>query len=48
MEKKVLNESKNLKLGVIFSYITMAASVIVSLTYTPFLLRMLGKQQYGL
>lgn len=43
-----MNDSRNLKLGVIFSYITMATGIIISLTYTPFLLRSLGTQQYGL
>lgn len=43
-----MSENRNLKLGIIFSYITMAAGIVVSLTYTPFLLRALGTQQYGL
>ncbi len=40
--------TKNLKWGVILSYITMFTSVVVSLLYTPFLLESLGSQQYGL
>lgn len=43
-----MSERKNLEAGVLLSYITMAAGILVSLTYTPFLLRMLGQQQYGL
>lgn len=43
-----MSQSRNLKLGVVFSYITMAAGILVSLTYTPFLLQMLGQQQYGI
>ncbi len=43
-----MESTKNLKWGVIFSYITMAAGIIVSITYTPFMLRSLGQQQYGL
>ncbi|MCR5665021.1 MAG: oligosaccharide flippase family protein [Oscillospiraceae bacterium] len=43
-----MTESKNLRLGVVFSYINIAASLIVSLLYTPFLLGSLGQQQYGL
>ena len=43
-----MSEGKNLRAGVVLSYITMAAGIIVSLTYTPFMLRMLGQQQYGL
>lgn len=43
-----MNNNKNLQWGVILSYITMAAGILVSLTYTPFLLQSLGQQQYGL
>lgn len=43
-----MNGNKNLQWGIIFSYITMIAGIIVSMTYTPFLLRSLGTQQYGL
>ena len=43
-----MNESRNLRLGVVFSYVNIAASLIVSLLYTPFLLSSLGQQQYGL
>ncbi|MBQ8057962.1 MAG: oligosaccharide flippase family protein [Ruminococcus sp.] len=43
-----MNDNKNLKLGIIFSYITMVANIIVSVLYTPFLLSSLGAQQYGL
>ncbi len=40
--------TRNLKWGVILSYITMFTSLAVSLLYTPFLLDSLGSQQYGL
>ena len=43
-----MDNTKNLKWGVFFSYLTMVAGIIVSMTYTPFLLRSLGTQQYGL
>ena len=43
-----MSENRNLKMGIIFSYITMVAGIIVSITYTPFMLRSLGSQQYGL
>lgn len=43
-----MSENKNLKLGIIFSYITMVANIVVSVLYTPFLLSSLGAQQYGL
>lgn len=47
-EKAQMSENKNLKLGIIFSYITMVANIVVSVLYTPFLLSSLGAQQYGL
>lgn len=43
-----MNSNKNLQWGVIFSYITMAVNLLVSILYTPFLLGSLGQQQYGL
>ena len=43
-----MDNNRNLKLGIVFSYITMIATVAVSILYTPFLLRSLGSQQYGL
>ena len=43
-----MDNGKNLKWGVIFSYITMVVNLAVSVLYTPFLLGSLGQQQYGL
>lgn len=43
-----MNTNKNLQWGVVFSYITMAVNLVVSILYTPFLLDSLGQQQYGL
>ena len=43
-----METKKNLQWGIILSYITMFAGLFVSMTYTPFLLRALGTQQYGL
>lgn len=43
-----MGTKKNLQWGIILSYITMFAGLFVSMTYTPFLLRSLGTQQYGL
>ena len=43
-----MNSNRDLKLGIAFSYITMVVNVIISILYTPFLLRSLGTQQYGL
>lgn len=40
--------SRNIRWGVVLSYITMAANIVVSLVYTPILTGSLGQQQYGL
>ena len=37
-----------LKWGVILSYIQMAMGIVVGLAYTPIMLRLLGKSEYGL
>ena len=40
--------SKQLKLGVILSYVSTALHMLLSLVYTPVMLRLLGKSEYGL
>ena len=43
------NISKHqLKYGALLSYVQMALGIIVSLLYTPYMIRMLGKNEYGL
>ena len=37
-----------LKAGSVLSYIQMALSVIIQLVYTPIMIRLLGKNEYGL
>ena len=37
-----------LKIGVVLSYITMFIHNIISILYTPIMLRLLGKSEYGL
>lgn len=37
-----------LKAGVVLSYLAQGINVIVQLVYTPFMLRILGEQEYGL
>ena len=37
-----------LKISVIVSYVSAAISTVVSLLYTPFMLRMLGQSEYGI
>ncbi len=43
-----MNTSKQLKLGSILSYAQMILSVVISLAYHPFMIRLLGKSEYGL
>lgn len=43
-----MNEEKQIKFGVIFSYINIAVRIVVSLLYTPILIRTLGQNEYGL
>ena len=44
MVKKI----NQVKAGAIISYLQMALGVIVGLLYTPFMIRYLGKSEYGL
>lgn len=41
-------KNNQLKIGVILSYITMFAQNIIGILYTPIMLRLLGKSEYGL
>lgn len=43
-----MDVGKERKLGVILSYISLFATTIIQLVYTPLLIRMLGKSEYGL
>lgn len=43
-----MEESKNRKLGAILSYVTIIASTLIQLLYTPFLISKLGQSEYGL
>ena len=36
------------KIGVVLSYLVIVLNMLVGITYTPFLLRMLGQSEYGL
>lgn len=42
------SSSRQIRFGVVFSYVNIGVQVIVSLLYTPFLIRMLGQREYGL
>ena len=41
-------ETNQLKWGALLSYIQMALGIIVGLAYTPIMIRLLGKSEYGL
>lgn len=43
-----MNESKERKVGVILSYISLIATTLIQLIYTPFLIKMMGQSEYGL
>ena len=43
-----MDDSKNRKLGAILSYVSIIASTLISLVYTPFMIRSLGQSEYGL
>lgn len=43
-----LNNSLQLKLGVVLSYAQMAINLIIGLLYTPIMIRLLGQSEYGL
>ena len=43
-----MKDSTQRKLGAILSYVSIFASTLVQLLYTPFLIKMLGQSEYGL
>ena len=43
-----MNESKERKIGIILSYVTLIATTVIQLVYTPFLIKMMGQSEYGL
>lgn len=43
-----MNDSKQRKLGAALSYVSIIASTLVQLLYTPFLINKLGQSEYGL
>ncbi len=43
-----MRNNNQLKIGSILSYLQMALSVIIQLVYTPVMIRLLGKHEYGL
>ena len=43
-----MTESKERKVGIILSYISLIATTLIQLIYTPFLIKMMGQSEYGL
>lgn len=43
-----MTESKERKAGIILSYISLIATTLIQLIYTPFLIKMMGQSEYGL
>lgn len=43
-----MRNSHNLKLGSLLSYTQMFLSIVISLSYTPIMIRLLGQNEYGL
>lgn len=43
-----ISTEKNIKMGIVLSYLTLLINVIISIIYTPFLLAHIGQSQYGL
>lgn len=40
--------SSQIRLGAIYSYVSIAVKLVVSLVYTPYMLRMMGASEYGI
>ena len=43
----MMKKSNQLKIGVVISYLSMIAGIVISLVYTPVMLRQLGDSEYG-
>jgi O-antigen/teichoic acid export membrane protein len=43
-----MSNHSQIKFGVLFAYVNIASTIVISLIYTPFLLRMMGQGEYGL
>ena len=43
-----MNENKQRKVGAILSYLSIIATTLIQLLYTPLLIKMLGQSEYGL
>ena len=43
-----MSKNNQLKIGTVLSYLQMGISVLISLVYTPMMIRLLGQNEYGL
>lgn len=43
-----ISEKKSMFVGVLLSYMTIAVGIVLAIFYTPFLLKSLGSEQYGI
>ena len=43
-----MNSAKQVKIGAILSYLSIALNIITGLIYTPWMISQIGKSQYGL
>ena len=43
-----MKENNEIKIGAVLSYLQMTLNIIVGLSYTPLMVRLLGKSEYGL
>ena len=48
MDEKRKKDNKNIKIGIVISYITLIVSVLIGFLFTPFCLNKLGDVEYGL
>ena len=50
MPNKLINKTKinQLKFGAVLSYLQMGLNIVIGLIYTPYMIRMLGQNEYGL
>lgn len=44
----MVSSERELKVGVVLSYLTLVLSNVIALIYTPYMLRMMGQSEYGL
>lgn len=48
MQNKQIGSINQLKAGAILNYIVIVLNILVTLLYTPYMLRMMGQNEYGL